>query len=240
MEFLVVGAGRSGTTLLAGVLDYHHGLALDVEHGAGILTGTTPLTPPERRIKMLYRRSEAFADECDRRAAEFPGRRYGNKITTEMIMALENHNRWVDPPVDVAQHFFGEALEHRKVVEIVRDGRTCVASKLRRSRKAHPDEVVERWRYAVRIHRHLVAGDTPTHVVRFEELVAEPAVCLAGVCDFLGVEFAGEMLAGTDNTIIRADYRRRMFDESVLDATDVPGWVEDRIRPELHELGYLP
>ena len=71
-QFLVVGAGRGGTSLLAGLLDYHESLEVKFEHfSEGYLAGVA-LTAPGPDI--FEARVKAFVRACRDEAAQYPAR----------------------------------------------------------------------------------------------------------------------------------------------------------------------
>jgi hypothetical protein len=131
-EFLVIGAGRSGTSLLAGLLDFHDRLEVGFEQfSEGYLMGAALATSGPA---IFDDRVRAFLDSCRDEARRYPGRIYGNKITTEQLFGLEDHNTAnPDAKIDVFDRFFNHFMKGRKIVFVLRDGRTCVRSKVART-----------------------------------------------------------------------------------------------------------
>jgi len=83
-------------------------------------------------------------------------------------------------------------------VQVVRDGRDCVASLKRMPWfKGTSLTATHMWAYAVDAGRHwsraLPGGSV--HEMRYERLVHDPRSELGALCDFLGEDFAEEMLA---------------------------------------------
>src|SRR3990172_2245654 len=131
-EFIVLGAGRGGTSLLAGLLDYNEKLVVEYERFT-----REYLLGEEIRVDnaaIFAARVTAFLRACQEASLSYPGKKYGNKITTEQLYGLEDHNK-ANPHsrVDILHTFFNEYAPHLKVVFILRDGRTCVRSQVMRT-----------------------------------------------------------------------------------------------------------
>ena len=234
--FLVIGAGRGGTSLLAGLLDCHERLEVGFEmFSEGYLAGVAlPAAGPD----LFEARAGAFVRACVEEAARHPDRIFGNKITTEQLLGLEDHNV-ANPgaPVDVLDAFFNRQMKGRKIVFILRDGRTCVRSKVARTGQS-VEQACARWKYSAEVYRFLSSRHENNVRIRFEDLVLRPEPTLAGVCAFLGVPYQASMLQGTRNSKLRPEYRREQFDDSKLALDDIPPGCIDRIRDDLERCGY--
>jgi len=84
-DFLIVGAGRGGTSLLTGVLDSHPNVVVSFEKFAIDCLMRLGLQMPAGEIKptLAQTRSAEFRDQCEREARKQTGKKWGNKITTE-------------------------------------------------------------------------------------------------------------------------------------------------------------
>jgi hypothetical protein len=236
-KFLVIGAGRGGTSLLAGLLDFHDRLEVGFERfSEAYLMGASLATS---RPAIFDDRVRAFLDSCRDEALRFPDSIYGNKITTEQVFGLEDHNAAnPDATIDVLDRFFNEFMNGRKIVFVLRDGRTCVRSKMARTGQSL-ELACERWKYSVKVYRFLSARDHDTLCIRFEDLLLCPKQTLADVCALLGVPYQESMLQGTANAKMPLDYRQRELDLSKLELSDIPPGCVERIRGELELCGYL-
>jgi hypothetical protein len=236
-EFLVIGAGRGGTSLLAGLLDFHDRLEVGFEQfSEGYLMGAALATSGPA---IFDDRVRAFLDSCRDEARRYPDRIYGNKITTEQLFGLEDHNAAnPDAKIDVLDRFFNHFMKGRKIVFVLRDGRTCVRSKVARTGQS-VELACERWKYSVEVYRFLRARDHDTLCVRFEDLLLHPEQALADVCAVLGVPYQESMLRGTGNAKMRLDYRQQQLDASKLELIDVPAGCIERISDELKLCGYI-
>jgi len=237
LSFLICGAGRGGTSLLMGMMDGHDRLEVGFEHSAvGCLMGESVRAHGR---KLFHQRVERFTKDCDCEARRFPGRIYGNKITTEQLAGLEDHNR--ENPgatLDVLDLFFNHYLSGVKVVFILRDGRTCVKSKVARTGMS-VEEACRRWLYSVEVCKFLRTRHANNFVVRYEDLVTAPEATLSGICDFLGIAFQHSMLRGTTSQKMPKEYRQGELDQTKLRLDDVPAQWEERIREGLRWCGYV-
>lgn len=242
LDFLLVGAGRSGTSLLTALLDQHSALTVGFEvGGTGGLRGRSIL---ERSGRVLEDRIEAFLHACSEAAAAAPTPRWGNKITTEQLAGLNRHNLHQalrgEPAEAILEAFFNRALARVPVIYLMRDGRACVDSKMRRAGQDLA-QACDNWLYAVEVHDFL-RGRDKTLFLRFEDLVANPRGELTRVLDFLGLTFESAQLSeqGTAHPSMPAAYRRAGIeaDRAAAPAADHPALP--RIGAALRRCGYLP
>lgn len=238
--FLIVGAGRGGTSLLMGILDQHPDIEVGMEMfsmdclmGYGMEESAATIKP-----QMAQKRCLAFADKCRLEASKHRNRIWGNKITTEQLYGLEDHNSANGGNFPYLHHLFNEVLEGVKVIFILRDGRACVRSKIQRTGQLM-EHACQRWKYSVRVLRVLTDHHPDHHVVRYEDLVANPRDTIEQVCGFLGVDFQHEMLEGTTNSKIPAEYRSNRLLAEKLSLKGVPRLCHPLLQKELYELGYI-
>jgi len=231
-SFMVAGAGRGGTSLLAAVLDAHPQLEVDLEFATLILyeEGVTRYGPPRDRIS-------AWREACEVQAAASAARRWGNKVTTEQISGLTKADGPFRIDIGVVESFY-EQLSDIPSVFIIRDGRTCVRSKMQRSGLTLV-EAASAWQLSARIYRQFCEGKLNGTAVRFEDLVVDPEPTLRRVCGFLGVPYDGSMVEGTDNEKMLPEYRRAFLDPSVLSLDGIPDGTMDLIAADLEECGYI-
>ena len=154
---------------------------------------------------------------------------WGNKVTTEQIGALGDYG--ADP-----MGLFLGGVGDVKVAFVLRDGRSCIASKVARTGQAY-DTAVRFWRFSVEVFRRVEGAGGVT--VRFEDLVTNPVPELRRVCDHLGVRYSPRMLKGTTNRKMRAEYRQEGLDAAKAAPAKLPDQVLAEIEPELRLLGYL-
>jgi hypothetical protein len=144
----------------------------------------------------------------------------------------------VDADRQAIDRFFAEMGDLKRVF-ILRDGRTCVRSKMQRVGLS-VEEACRRWQFSVRVFEAVRSDLASGIAVRYEDLVLNPVDTLGPVCRFLGVSFGHCMLEGTNNEKMRVEYRQESFDRSKLALDDIPAGTFELIEPDLRACGYLP
>jgi hypothetical protein len=235
---LVIGAGRSGTSLLAACLGGHPSIVMRPEyHSFQILRGDDE--PIESVARLLHARLAHFTAVCNEDRGHHPGAIWGNKVTTEHIGWLEEHNSLNRGRVDVVAHFAASLAEYRKIF-IIRDGRSCVDSKVRRAGIPMMRAAL-RWCYGVRVLDRLSDLGDLCAVVRYEDLVRWPAAQLTKLCEALEINFHHAMLDQTNSeTLLQREYRHgRFLHEKAAEIPVLPDAVLKVIAPDLKRLGYF-
>ena len=228
-DFIVIGCGRGGTSLLAGLLDAHPHLDMAFEwHAADYLMAELI----DKKEDKLEYRLQMFEEACIKLANE-SGLIWGNKITSEHIFSLYqlSGDSWL-------QAFNRKLLRNRKLIYIVRDGRTCVRSKIQRTDQAY-ELARDRWKFSIELLKLFQQSYSPMLWLKFEDLVRDPEMEMKKVCDFLEIDFKKKMLKGTSNRKMNKIYQRTHFDQSVLSLDGITeNWTRD-MGPELEYLKYL-
>lgn len=235
-RFLIIGAGRGGTSLIAALLDSHPQLTVAFERFAkDYLMGQALGGDEASRFDV---RANAFYRACVDEAARYPRHFWGNKITTEQLGGLEQHNRtFPGQPMEILEAFFNRVLAQQKLVFILRDGRTCVRSKMARTGQSL-ETACERWLYSVQVYEFL-SRHPRAICIRYESLLADPVETLGSVCEFLGIPYDQAMLEGTQHSRMNPDYRYPGFDTSKLSLSGVPKGCERLLEKALRDCGYL-
>ncbi|HQS09162.1 MAG: hypothetical protein B7Y12_08040 [Rhizobiales bacterium 24-66-13] len=237
--FLLLGAGRGGTSLLAGCLERHPALMIRAEFGgiAILMGGDEAQVPPPSMARLLDYRLARFRAHCEDDRKANPERIWGNKITTEQVLGLNDHNLYNLAQEPVLDRFVA-AMTGYRFLFIVRDGRSCVDSKVRRTGQSHVD-AARRWCASVRVLEHLGARGVLAGSFRYEDLVTEPEATLRKVAACVGVAFDPLMLEGACSPLLPPDYRHgRFVDEKAAEHPRLPRGIETLIRPDLDRLGY--
>ncbi len=225
----IVGAARSGTTLLQYMLRSHPALSLP--------TGESHFFIP------FYERSEEFGDLGDpenlRRALEevyefkrnfFDEEFHGIKFDVEwlhgqlisagcrniadmisMIFQLnargENKQRWGDKTPYYILHLdtLLTMFPRAKVVHIIRDGRDCALSMLQRKWDL---KIFNVYHAAYLWRRYVEAGrafgrDHPERYfeIRYEDLLSDPEGEMEKLCNYLGIEFSDSVINYKKTTV---------------------------------------
>ena len=236
-KFLIIGAGRGGTSLLAGLLDYHPKLEVGFElYASAYLMGNKlPYDGP----KLFQERAKTFAEACKRHGNNHPEVYWGNKITTEQFYCLDADTKTYNAKQpDVLDAFFNKYLKRTKVVFVLRDGRACINSKINRT--GQPLELAcDRWQYSVQCYKFFKTRHSNNICIRFEDLLLKPKETLTSICDFLNVPYTDEMLKGTGNDKMLTDYQSDKLDISKIKPAELPAECMDKITDDLKYCGYL-
>lgn len=235
--FLVIGAGRGGTSLLAASLAGHPDIAMAIElFGWTHLMGLAFAHSDPKAI--FAERTRAFREGCLAEIRRHAPRKWGDKLTTEHLFGLEDHNALNPPYQDVIERFFEEVVPEFQIVYIMRDGRACIASKVRRTGQSW-EHAAFRWHYAVSVLKTLQKLERPVHLLKFENLVSDPRGQLDEVCRYLGLPFHEAVLQQTASANVLPEYRCSEFDRSKLVIPDVPAHILAFIRSDLEYCGYI-
>lgn len=249
--FHIIGAGRGGTSLLAGLIDAHRQCQVVFEkYSVMYLMGRQDTeaercqNPKDRKA----RRMDNFLRACDEHVAKYPGLICGHKSTTEQIKGLDFFGEQSHQPdhVDTScsledigtVDYFAGRISNKKVIFILRDGRTCVQSKVNRSGQSL-QEAIKRWKFCVYVLNRLKNICPDFYLIKFEELIKYPEDKLKDICDFLGIEYDSRMLEGTSNPKMLKEYRRPDFDRSKIEIGGIDPRYVRAMRDELVVCGYI-
>lgn len=226
IAFFVVGAGRSGTSLLASMIDAHPQLTCGMEVASvNCLSGKycKNLTLVDERLLCLERAclDMSLTVKND----------WGNKVTTEQIAFLD--------AVAHAETAFFHHFATQKIVYVLRDGRSCVASKMKRMGKS-VEQAIASWRRSLHmldwLREH--ASDRLLEI-RFEDLLSDSETVLSSVAQFLGQSYHPDMLKGPENPIMPDIYKGvKNLQASKAYQPPFEDWHLE-IRGELDRFGYL-
>ena len=236
---LVIGPGRGGTSLLTACLGGHPCIVMHSEyHSVSTLHGDDQ---PIRSIAtMVDDRLDRLRSLCDEDRARHPGLIWGNKITTEHIRGLEEHNflnrqpRGRGGPLCPEDGGIPPDLHHSRRPHLRR------TSKFRRAGRPLMRAALL-WCYSVRVLEGLGSLGALCTTVRYEELVQRPAAVLTNVCHALEIDFHPNMLDQTNNEqLLMPEYRHgRFLAEKATEIPLLPDAVLNVIEPDLRRLGYL-
>jgi hypothetical protein len=216
----IVGAPRSGTTLLRRLVDAHPDIAITREthwitkplEGEDAVSPDAPVTPEllaRLRAHPKFTRTEVDASELDRMLLRAAPVSYAELVTRIFDLYGEVHGKGLvgDKVPDYVRHI---PLLHRlwpaaKFVHLIRDGRDVSLSMLTRERFARRFATWEEdpistaalsWEQLVRLGRE-AGGELPPdryYELRYESLVAAPAGECRKLCEFLGVPYDERIL----------------------------------------------
>ncbi len=213
----VVGCPRSGTTLLQRMLDHHPQLAVAndthfIPRAVDPAGGDVPLSPAlVERVLRYHRFPRLGVPEADTRRAAAGARTYAEFVGTlyREVAARRSKPLAGEKTPDYVRYlaFLGRLFPAARFVHIVRDGRDVTLSTLQWAR---PDKGPGRfslwrqdpvatcalwWRWQVTTGRSEgEALGARYREVRYEDLVRRPRETVEGLCRFLDLPFAAEML----------------------------------------------
>lgn len=262
----VVGFARSGTTLLATLLDRHSCIAATPEtHFFNVVI------PANARLNTRYDAKKSIAhflanervadlsltvddfsvllqqDKCTWRdiyshALALYGERRGAKIVVEKT---PGHMTKIDTILD----WYPDA----KIIHIVRDGRDSVLS-LMRVDWAHDNlrRHSANWRWETkRMRRFREVSPNNIYELNYESLLGEPEACLRRVCEFIGVDFEASQLDATTegNAIPAWESGWKLKAAETIDPSRIQAWrktatdfqrytMNSIMGPALREYGY--
>ncbi|MCH8545759.1 MAG: sulfotransferase [Cryomorphaceae bacterium] len=225
-SFFVVGAGRSGTSLLASMIDAHPHLTCGMEVASVNCLSGNHCKHPEMVDERLLCLERACLE-----ASLSVKNDWGNKVTTEQIAFLDD--------IAHAETVFFQYFKTEKIVYVLRDGRSCVASKMKRMGKS-VDQAIASWRRSLHMLDWLRAHAADRFLeIRFEDLLSDTETVLTTVAQFLGQPYHSDMLKGPENPIM-PDIYKGIKNLQVNKAYQPP--FEDwhvEIRGDLERYGYF-
>ena len=249
---VIVGAPRSGTTLLRFMLDAHPALAIPPE--TGFFHSLAELGD------LAQCSTEQFLDfitHCPRSAPAWADFSVSEDTLRERLHALtpfniadalrcfyrlyaEQHSkpRWGDKTPIHALHIatIARVLPEARIIHIIRDGRDASLS-LRPLWFAPAQDfstLAAHWQNIIRTARSQARECPHYREIRYEDLIREPAHELAALCEYLDLPFAPAMLAYHEHTSERLREHR---DRSAADGTLI---ATNETRRRTHELTSRP
>lgn len=198
--FLVIGAGRSGTSLLASLLHAHPNLECGMELDSVASLSGKKLSWWQR--DSAKNRVHSFVRSCISHANS-SSVKWGNKITTEQLSFLDSLTQ------NLPEDMFFSHLPGTKIIYVLRDGRSCIPSKMSRMGKSL-DAAIASWKRSL-LTLEFLQNRLPDRflLVRMEDLVLNTEVELKKVCLFLEERFHSGMLTGADSDHLPAIYQNQ-------------------------------
>ena len=235
--FFIVGVPRSGTTLLAVLLNNH----------SEIYVGKT--TPAHALLELHRRIMESYSLDSDVRCRT-PAERLWQAVQTQELvreMCRNVSDKAEEGLRSLLAHACDDIVRHHgkmiwgdkspfmlnyipqlthlfpgvRFVHVIRDGRAVAQS--RHHRRGYPLRLaIDDWKCMI-LHGRIdgeIVGSNRYLEVKFEELLSKPQEVLTRVCNFLGVEFEEQMLdlGAAEATERPGAYVGKRFDTSKINA----------------------
>lgn len=191
---MLVGAERSGTTLLRLMLDHHPEIALLPEFEFSVeLVGAEGQWPEIAAFHDLLRTSRDFLEY---ELSIDPALDYPTLVDSFLAQKRDRDGKGI---VGATVHHHFDRLTHLwpavRFIHIVRDGRDVAASAIPMGWAGNTYTGVERWIDAEELWESIEARvpESRRIDVYYEELVADPKLTVTKICEFIGVEFDDAM-----------------------------------------------
>lgn len=214
---LIVGCGRSGTTLVRSMCSAHSRLAIPYESHFIVPLGrplararyeTGNVLDLEVFLTALFGQlgyqqwglppAEVRQYLQDRRPSGYPE---GIRCVFELYARREGKERYGDKTPDYVTDItmLAELFPEARFIHVIRDGRDVASSWLDTEWQWGPQDAEEAalyWRYGVRKGRKAGEKLGPQRYLElcYEDLVAKPQEVLQGLCGFIDLEFEEHML----------------------------------------------
>lgn len=237
----LVGAERSGTTVLRLMLGHHPKIAWcsEFEYATDLISDQGQFPDLNRYYEWLetHRIFRATGFEIDR-SLSYPELINSFLVQKQDIEAKKIVGATVHRHFDRVLKMWPDA----RFIHIIRDPRDVARSCLGMGWAGNVWFGVERWRQAEQLWNKVkqIVPESRRCELSYEELIAEPVLTLTRVCEFLGVPYDQEMFDYTKNSKYEfpdpkyiAQWKRKMSERDVQ-------LVEKKIGNLLVERGYEP
>lgn len=259
--FFIVGVQRSGTTLLSVMLEKHPTILMEKRVMAfRIITcfkNLYDLLPFNlKHDKKALTAWMIKNDEKGRLASliDYENIEHYDSIRDLIQSSIDkktkaaNKTIWGDKAPNL-QHYINDLLlliPEAKILHIVRDGRANAYSMSNRSYR-NLELSAQQWvdGNIFGLVNQQTLGSHNYKLVKYEKLLTNPEEEAKGICDFLDIQYAPEMINLSDEKLDREEsYVKNFFDQSKIDkwkgqlSTNEIRKIENIQGPLLKELGY--
>src|SRR5689334_5796384 len=222
----IAGQAKSGTTLLAALLDNHPQLLVLPQETAYFATVLKKYGSAGRRRQFDYLIKESFSRVLfggepkwrEHEYKNFPQQQFLERFEQTAFEAanerrdllalmaeayavtmgrpLDGITRWIEKTPANRNHVndIFRRFPNAKLLVTLRDPRAILATQIalertRQTKRFSVYYVIAHWRVTAMLAKRIQAGDVPGVLVRFEQLVSDPAAVMKTVCDYLEISF---------------------------------------------------
>lgn len=219
----IIGAPRSGTTLLQYMLRSHPRISLPTGESHFIVPlykaeksfgDLRELASIRRVLDEMYRRNAGFLD-TDLHGMKFDPEVLAQELHRQGVTGMpqlirtmlalnaagEGKQRWGDKTPYYSLHvpLLAEMFPDAQFLHIIRDGRDCALSMLQRGKDLDIHNMYQSagiWKQYVDAAQAAgcILGRDQYYEFRYEDLLAKQSETVAGICDFLGEAFSESMI----------------------------------------------
>ena len=237
--YFVVGALRSGSTMLRLMLDHHPQIACN---GDSEYLVDSMHHPDERPDIKLYGEwlstHRIFRDH----GFKIDPRLNYHELATSFITQFSEKSK--KPVVGALVHRHFDRLlglwPEARYIHIVRDGRDVANSCVQMGWAGNPWVAADIWKTAEICWQETkdLIPESNRYEVKMEELVKDPASVLQGICEFLGVSYSELMLSYPKHTTYELPDQSLLFQWKRKMTTEQCRYVESKIGRILEDRGY--
>ena len=236
----IVGALRSGTTLLRLMVDHHPDVCIfgEFEYAVRwIEDGTLPSLEEYHSQLRGDRVFRAHGLEID------PSFDYQGLVQSFLEQATQPSGKPIrGAAIHSNFHELPELFPDAKLIHLLRDPRDVSRSCIGMGWVGNVYYGTRYWMEPVLRWRALEPSlpASQKHELKYEDLIRDPVTELTKICHFLGIDFDDAMLDYPGNSTYSApdqslveQWRRKLSDEEIM-------WVESVCSPLMDEVGYAP
>jgi Sulfotransferase family len=213
----IAGQAKSGTTLLAALLDNHPELLVLPEETAFFPTVLTKYAPRGRRAQFDYLTRESrsnvlFAGPSvrgKRDYADFPRTEFLERFERTafdsaradndlLVLMVESYAATLGIPLDRIKRWVEKTPANRDHIATILSRAILAAQIAITEKRARKDfsiyYVIAHWRVAAKLVRRVLHSEIGGIVVRYEDLATDPSASMKKVCDYLEIAFDPEIV----------------------------------------------
>jgi hypothetical protein len=252
------GCGRSGTTLLGAMLGSHPQYLTTPEAKFNTVAymkclqdrETVDLPSAIKRIQAHWSfRVFSVALDADEFIRLVPDASYSDLVRWIVEQYGQSVGKiqptvWIDHTPDNilhARHLF-DLYPDAKMIHLVRDGRAVAASVIKLDWGPNTVDAAANWWIHKVAHGFAVEalyGADRVMRVRYEDLVTDPATILETICNFLELEYVGEMQLGSGYRIPPYASQGHELVGSRLDKSRIGGWRSQLTPRQIEIIEYI-